>query len=120
MILLFSHTNFPCAVSVTQIVTYFYWHSLGMDCMRLKTKRKLTAEKNSNQQKQKMKLNQTTDERWCVTQRAASSDKQCPMRIILKLSPNKQWFVYSSSSLEHHNHPPLEDHTSKTRTLYFQ
>ena len=31
------------------------------------------------------------------------------MRIILILSSNKQWYIHSSSSLEHHNHPPLKE-----------
>jgi hypothetical protein len=38
-----------------------------------------------------MKLNPTTYVRRCVTQRAACSEEQCPMRIILILSSNKQW-----------------------------
>ena len=67
------------------------------------------AEKKSKQRKHKTKTNQTTYARRCVTQRAASSDKQCPMRIILILSSNKQWYIHSCSSLEHQNHPPLED-----------
>ncbi len=46
--------------------------------------------------------------RWCVTQRAASSDEQFLMRTILILSSNKQWYIHSQSSLEHQNHPPLE------------
>ena len=54
-------------------------------------------------------INQTTYARRCVNQCAASSDEQCPMRIILILSSNKQWYIHSSSSLEHHNHPPLEE-----------
>ena len=77
--------------------------------MRSKTKRKITAEKKSKQRKHKMKLNQTTEARRCVTQRAASSDEQCRMRIILILSSNKQWYIDSHSSLEHHNPPPLEE-----------
>ena len=56
-----------------------------------------------------MKLNQTTNVRRCVTQCAASSDERCPMRIVLILSSNMQWYIHSSSSLEHHNHPPLEE-----------
>ena len=77
--------------------------------MRSKTKRKIIAEKKSKQRKHKMKINQTTYARRCVTQCAASSDKQCPMRIILILSSNKQWYIHSCSSLEHQNHPPLEE-----------
>ncbi len=77
--------------------------------MRLKTKRKITAENKSKQRKHKMTLNQTTNARRCVTQCAASSDKQFLMRIILILSSNKQWYIQSRSSLEHHNPPPLEE-----------
>jgi hypothetical protein len=81
-----------------------------MDGMRSKTKRKVIAEKKSKQRKHKMtKMNPTTYARRCVTHRAGSSDKQCPMRIKLILSSNKQWFNLSSSSLDHLNHPPLEE-----------
>ena len=100
--------------------TYFLWGfrntnchifvlTLGTDCMRSKTKQKITAETKSKQRKHKMKLNQTTNARWCVTQRPASSDEQCLMRILSILSSNKQRYIHSSSSLEHHNHPPLEE-----------
>jgi hypothetical protein len=44
-----------------------------------------------------------------VTHCAESSDEQCLMRIKLILSSNKQWFILSSSSLDHLNHPPLEE-----------
>ena len=77
--------------------------------MRQKTKRKFTAEKKSKQRKHKMKLNPTTYARWCVTQRAACLDKQCPISIILILSSNKQWYIHSSSSLDHLYHPPLKE-----------
>jgi len=77
--------------------------------MRSKTKQKIIAEKKSKQRKHKMKLNQTTNARRCVAQCAASSDEQCPMRIVLILSSNMQWYIHSSNSLEHHNHPPLEE-----------
>jgi len=62
--------------------------------MRPKTKQKITAEKKSKQRKHKMKLNQTTNARRCVTQRAASSDERCPMRIVLILSSNMQWYIH--------------------------
>jgi hypothetical protein len=56
-----------------------------------------------------MKLNPTTYVRRCVTQRAACLDKQCPMRIILIFGSNKQWYIHSSSSLDHLYHPPLKE-----------
>ena len=77
--------------------------------MRSKTKRKITAGKKSKKRKDKMKLNPTTYVRRCVTQRAACSEEQCPMRIILILSSNKQWYIHSCSSLVHLNHPHLEE-----------
>ena len=83
--------------------------ALGTDCMRSNTKLKISAEKKSKQRKHKMKLNQTTNARRCVTQHAASSDERCPMRIVLILSSNMQWYIHSSSSLKHHNHPPIEE-----------
>ncbi len=77
--------------------------------MRSKTKRKITAEKKSKQRKHKMKQNPTTYARRCVTQRAACLDEQCPMRILLILSSNKQWYILSSSSLDHLYHPPPKE-----------
>ena len=78
--------------------------------MRSKRKRKLITEKKSRQQKHKTTtMNATTYARRCVTHRAESSDEQCPMSIKLILSSNKQWFILSSSSLDHLNHPPLEE-----------
>ena len=47
----------------------------GTYCMRSKTKQKNIAEKKLQQRKHKMKMNQTTNARRCVTQRAASSDE---------------------------------------------
>jgi hypothetical protein len=77
---------------------------LGTDAMRSKKKREIIAAKKSKQP-----INPTTYARQCVTHRAESLDEQCPMRIILLLSSNKQWFLLSSSSLEHLYHPPLEE-----------
>ena len=88
---------------------FLLFSPLGTDCMRSKTKRKITAEKKSKQRKHKMKPNPTTYARRCVTQRAAYLDELCLMRIILILSSNKQWYIHSSSSLDHLNHPPLEE-----------
>ena len=81
----------------------------GTDCMRSKTKQKIIAEKKHQQRKHKMKMNKTTNARRCVTQRAASSDELCPMRIVLILTSNMQWYIHSSSSLQHQNHPPLAE-----------
>ena len=78
--------------------------------MRSKSKRKIIADKKSKNSKHKIKMNQTTNTaRRCVSQRASSLDEQCPMRIVLILSSNKQWFLLSTSSLEHLYHPPLEE-----------
>ena len=78
--------------------------------MRSKSKRKIIAEKKTKNSKHKMKLNQTTTSaRRCVSQRASSLDEVCLMRIVLILSSNKQWFLLSTSSLEHLYHPPLEE-----------
>ncbi len=78
--------------------------------MRSKRKRKLIAKKKSRQQKHKTTtMNSTTYARRCVTHRAESSDEQCPMRIKLILSSHEQWFILSSISLDHRNHPPLKE-----------
>ena len=77
---------------------------LGTAAMRSKKKRKIIAAKKSKQP-----INPTTYARRCVTHRAESLDEKCPRRIILLLSSNKQWFLLSSSSLEHLYHPPLKE-----------
>jgi hypothetical protein len=77
--------------------------------MRSKTKRKITAEKKCKQRKHTMKQNPTTSARWCVTQRAACLDEQCLMRVLLVQTSNKQWYILSSSSLDHLYHPPLKE-----------
>jgi hypothetical protein len=84
----------------------------GTDCMRSKTKQKNIAKKKLQQRKHKMKMNQTTNVRRCVTQRAASSDEQCPMRIVLILTSHNEWYIHSSSSLEHQHHPPLAEEST--------
>ena len=76
--------------------------------MRSKSKRKIIAEKKTKNSKHNMKQNPNPNyARRSVTHRASSLDEQCPMRIVLILSSNKQWFLLSTSSLEHLYHPPL-------------
>ena len=78
--------------------------------MRSKSKRKIIAEKKTKISKHNMKQNPNPNyPRRCVSQRASSLDEQCPMRIVLILSSNKQWYLVSTSSLEHLYHPPLEE-----------
>ena len=78
--------------------------------MRSKSKRKIIAEKKTKNSKHNMKQNPNPNYvRRSVTHRASSLDEQCPMRIVLILSSNKQWFLLSTSSLEHLYHPPLEE-----------
>ena len=51
--------------------------------------------------------NSPVNARRCVTQRTTCSDDQCPMRLILFLTNNNQWYLYTSSCLSHHHHPQL-------------
>ena len=84
-------TSYINLISFIQIHIHALIYSLlGTDDMRSKKKRKIIAEKKSKQPKHKMKFNQTTKARRCVTHRAESLDEQCPMRIILILSSKKQ------------------------------
>jgi len=48
--------------------------------------------------------------RRCVTQRTPCSDEQCPMRLILFLTNNNQWYLDTSSCLSHRHHPHLGEH----------
>ena len=78
--------------------------------MRSKSKRKIIAEKKTKNSKHNMKQNPNPNyARRSVTHCASSLDEQCPMRIVLILSSKKQWYLVSTSSLEHLYHPPLEE-----------
>jgi hypothetical protein len=77
--------------------------------MRSKTKQKIIAEKKASKRKHKIKQNEITNARRCVTQRAGSPDEQFLMRLVLFLSINNQWYLSTSSSLEHCHPPPLEE-----------
>ena len=48
--------------------------------------------------------------RRCVSQRAPCSDEKCPMRLILFLTNNNQWYLHTSSCLSHRHHPHLGEH----------
>ncbi len=72
----------------------------GTDCMRSKTKQKIIAEKKHQQRKHKMKMNKTTNARRCVTQRAASSDELCPMRIVLILTNEFNPYSYIRNNMK--------------------
>ena len=54
--------------------------------------------------------NSPVNARRCVTQRATSSDEQCPMRLILFLTNNNHWYLHTSSCLSHSHHPQLGEH----------
>ena len=88
-VVIFLYEFTVCCFGNTNWHIHYCWLSWGMECMRSKKKRKIIADKKSNQRKHKMKQNQFTNARWCVTKPAASADEQCLMRIQLILSSNK-------------------------------
>jgi len=79
--------------------------------MASKSKKKIIIAKNQIARKCKPKKNSPVNARRCVNQCAPCSDEQCPMRLILFLTNNNQWYLHTSSCLSHRHHPHLGEHT---------
>ena len=47
--------------------------------------------------------------RRCVSQRAPSREKTCPMRLLVYLSNQNEWYLQTNSCLQHKFHPKLDD-----------
>ncbi len=60
--------------------------------MASKSKKKIIIAKKQIAKKCKPNKNSPVNARRCVTQRATCPDDQCPMRLILFLTNNNQWY----------------------------
>jgi hypothetical protein len=74
--------------------------------MDYKTKKRLR--KNKIIEKVKVKSKRSDHCRRTVTQRAASSDRTCPMKITVFLYHDNHWYLSKKSTLSHRQHPPLD------------
>jgi hypothetical protein len=74
--------------------------------MDSKTKKRLR--KNKIIEKVKVKSKRSDHGRRTVTQRAASSDRTCPMKVIVFLYHDNHWYLSKKSTLSHRHHPPLD------------
>ena len=74
--------------------------------MHSKTKKRLR--KYTIIEKVKVKSKRSDHGRRTVTQRAASSDRTCPMKVIVFLYHDNHWYLSKKSTLSHRHHPPLD------------
>jgi len=73
-------------------------------------RRKSLLPRNTLQRNVKPNKHSPVNARRCVSQRAPCYDEQCPMRLILFLTNNNQWYLHTSSCLSHRHHPHLGEH----------
>jgi hypothetical protein len=59
-------------------------------------------------EKVRFKSKRSDHGRRTVTQRAASSDRTCPMKVIVFLYHDNHWYLSKKSTLSHRHHPPLD------------
>ena len=78
--------------------------------MASKSKKKTIIAKRQIARNLKPKTKTPVNARRCVTQRAPCSDEQCPMKLILFLTNNNQWYLHTSSYVSHRHHPYLGEH----------
>ena len=74
--------------------------------MDSKTKKRIR--KNKIIEKVRFKSKRSDHGRRTVTQRAASSDRTCPMKVIVFLYHDNHWYLSKKSTLSHRHHPPLD------------
>lgn len=99
----FASTN--CIIPIRIIATFR--HGVGIDAMVSKSK-KNTIVKNKRTPPPK----HTEDDpraRRCVSQRAPSREKTCPMRLLVYLSNQNEWYLQTNSCLQHKFHPKLDN-----------
>ncbi len=78
----------------------------GVKGMDSKTKKRLC--KNKIIEKVKVKSKRSDHGRRTVTQRAAFSDRTCPIKVIVFLYRDNHWYLSKKSTLSHRHHPPLD------------
>ncbi len=81
---------------------------VGTDSVHSKSK-KQSIKNNSIVRKCCMNKKDTEDARRWVSQRALTSNKQCPMRIRIYLNNHKHRYISWNSCLDHKHHPKLDN-----------
>ncbi len=100
----FSHT---LALLIITLSFYFIFLHLGTDAMASKSKQKEIVKKR-NDSKHRMST-KVSNARRTVTNRAITSDEECPMKFQLYLNASNNWFLQSlGSCLDHKYHPKLD------------
>ena len=99
----FASTN--CIIPIRIIATFR--HGVGVDAMVSKSK-KNTMVKNKRTPPQKHAEDDPRARR-CVSQRAPSREKTCPMRLLVYLSNQNEWYLQTNSCLQHKFHPKLDN-----------
>ncbi len=70
---------------------------IGTNAMASKSKKKIIIAKKLIARKCKPPKQSPVNARKCVSQRAPCSDEQCPMRLILFLTNNNQWYLHGAA-----------------------
>ena len=100
----FSHT---LALLIISLSFSFISLQLGTDAMASKSKQKEIVKKR-NDSKHRMST-KVSNARRTVTNRAITSDEECPMKFRLYLNASNHWFLQSlGSCLDHKYHPKLD------------
>jgi hypothetical protein len=82
---------------------------IGTDPMGSKLKKQAIIKNNSILRKHCINKKDSDDARRQVSQRALTSNVQCPMRIRIYLNNHNHWYICSNSCLDHKHHPKLDN-----------
>ncbi len=82
---------------------------IGTDTMGSKSKKQAIIKNNSIVRKHRINKKDSEDARCWVSQRALTSNEQCPMRIWVYLNNNNHWYLSTNSCLDHKHHPKLDN-----------
>jgi hypothetical protein len=77
--------------------------------MGSKSKKQAIIKNNSIVRKHCINKKDSEDARCRVSQRALTSNEQCPMRIRIYLNNHNHWYISSNSCLNHKHHPKLDN-----------
>ncbi len=90
--------------------TNFYSNfCIGTDAMGSKPKKHAISKNNSILRKHCINKKDSEDARHRVSQRALTSNEQCPMRIQVYLNNHNHWYISTNSCLDHEHHPKLDN-----------
>ncbi len=77
--------------------------------MGSKFKKQVIIKNNSIVRKHCINKKDSEDARRWVSQRALTSNKQCPMRIRVYLNNNNHWYLSTNNCLDHKHHPKSDN-----------